>query len=61
VFGIFDFLATEVVNILQRAQKFMHNNVVSLNSIDVVFKMIDFVIQKDVAAQFIVCLSFISM
>jgi len=41
-------------------KRVMHNNVVSLNSIDIVFKMINFVIQKELATQFIiVCLSFI--
>jgi hypothetical protein len=36
----------------------MHNNVVALRSIDVVFKMIGFAIQKGLAAQLVAHLPF---
>jgi hypothetical protein len=42
----FDFLAPEVVDILKRVQGLMHSNVVSSKSLDVVFKMIDFILQS---------------
>jgi hypothetical protein len=57
-FDTFGFLAPNVVDLLQRVQKIIHNNVVSLRSMDVVFKKIDFIIHKGLAAQLIVSLSF---
>jgi len=53
VFDTFDFLAPEVVDLLHIVQKVMHNNVMSPRPMNVVFTMIDFVIQKDVAAQLV--------
>jgi len=41
----FGFLALEVVD-LQRVQGVIHNKIMSHRSKDIVFKMIDFVIQK---------------
>jgi hypothetical protein len=57
-FDIFDFLAPEAVDILKRVQRVIHHsNVVSPRSqVDVVFKRIDFAIQKGIAAQLIICL-----
>jgi hypothetical protein len=39
----------------------MHNTMVSPISLDVMFKMIDFVIQKELAAQFVARLSSIKI
>jgi hypothetical protein len=39
----------------------MHNNIVSPRSMDVVFKRIDFAIQKGLAAQFVARLPFTPM
>jgi hypothetical protein len=46
VFDTFDFLALEVVDVLHRVQRIMHNNVIFSMSINVVFTMIDFATQK---------------
>jgi hypothetical protein len=56
-FDSFGFLTPDV-DLLQRIQKIMHNNVVSPRSMDVVFRRIDFAIQKELAAQLITCLPF---
>jgi hypothetical protein len=40
----FDFLAPCVVDLLKRVQRIIHNNVISLMSMNMVFKRIDFVI-----------------
>jgi hypothetical protein len=48
-FDIFGFLAPDVVDLLQRVQKIIQNNVVSSRSMDVIFKRIDFAIQKELA------------
>jgi hypothetical protein len=53
-FDTFGFLTLEAVDILKRVQRVMHNNMVSPRSLDVVFKMIDFAIQKELAAQLII-------
>jgi hypothetical protein len=53
VFDIFGFRAPNIVNILKKVQRVMHNNMVSPRSQDIVFKMIGFVIQKRLAAQLI--------
>jgi hypothetical protein len=50
----FGFLTPDVVDLLQRVQKIMHNNIVSPRSMNIVFKMIDFVIQKELAAHVVV-------
>jgi hypothetical protein len=52
------FPSTEVVNLLKRVQRIMYNNNVSLKSMNVVFLMIYFAIQKDLPAQFVVLLPF---
>jgi hypothetical protein len=52
-FDTFGFLAPEVVDLLHRVQKVMHNNVMSLMSMNVVFTMIGFAIQKGLAAQLV--------
>jgi hypothetical protein len=57
-FDTFDFLAPEVVSLMQRVQKVMNTNVVSPIAMNIVFKIIDFVIQKDVVAQLVTRLSF---
>jgi hypothetical protein len=60
-FEAFGFLASDTVNILKRVQRVMHSNVVSPRSLDIVFKMIDFVIQKGLAAQLVDRLPFIQV
>jgi hypothetical protein len=55
------FLAPEAVSLLQRVQKVMNNNVVSPRAMNVVFKRIDFAIQKWLAAHLIGRLPFIHM
>ncbi|CAJ2667597.1 unnamed protein product [Trifolium pratense] len=60
-FDTFGFLAPDVVDLLKRVQRVMHNNVVSPRSMDVVFKRIGFAIQKGLAAQFVVRLPFINV
>ncbi|GJS88233.1 hypothetical protein Tco_0770869 [Tanacetum coccineum] len=52
-FDTFDFLAPETVELLSRVQRVMHNNVMTLRSTDVVFKRIDFAIQKGLMTQFV--------
>jgi len=52
VFNNFGFLALEVVDLLQRGQMFLLNNVVSLMSMNVVFKNIGFAIQMTSDATF---------
>jgi hypothetical protein len=54
-FDTFDFLASEVVDLLHRVQRVMHSNVMSPRSMNVVF-MISFATQKGLAAQLVVCL-----
>ena len=54
VFDTFGFLAPETVDLLHRVQKVMHSNVMSSRSMNVVFTMIGFAIQKGLAAQFVV-------
>lgn len=56
VFDTFGFLTLETVDLVQGIKKVMHNNVVSFRSMDVVFKRIDFDIQKGVATQLVACL-----
>jgi hypothetical protein len=52
-FDTFAFLAPDAVNMLKRVQRVMHNNVVSPRSQDIVFKRIEFAIQKGLAAQLV--------
>jgi hypothetical protein len=44
VFNTFGFLVHEVVDILKRVQRVIHNNMVSSRSLNILFKMIDFII-----------------
>jgi hypothetical protein len=55
-FDTFGFLASEAVDLLNRVQRVMHNNIMSPRSMNVVFTRIGFVIQKGLAVQFVVCL-----
>jgi hypothetical protein len=50
VFDTFGFLALDAVNIVKRVQRDVHSNVVYPKSLDIVFKRIDFAIQKELAA-----------
>jgi hypothetical protein len=50
VFDMFGFLALDAVNIVKRVQRDVHSNVVYPKSLDIVFKRIDFAIQKELAA-----------
>jgi len=52
-FDTFGFLAPKAVGLLHRVQKVMRSNVMSLRSINIVFRMIGFAIQKGLAAQLI--------
>ena len=52
-FDNFGFLASEAVDLLHTVQKVMHNNVMSLRSMNVVFSRIGFAIQKGLAAQLV--------
>jgi hypothetical protein len=45
-FDIFGFLAPDVVNLQHRVQMDMHRNIMSPRSMDFVFMMIDFAIQR---------------
>jgi hypothetical protein len=58
---MFGFLALDAVNIVKRVQRDVHSNVVYPKSLDIVFKRIDFAIQKGLAAQLIACLPSIQM
>jgi len=49
-FDTFGFLAPEVVDLLHRVQKVMHNNVMTPRSMNVVFTRVGFAIQKGLAA-----------
>ncbi|GJZ78586.1 hypothetical protein Tco_0643423 [Tanacetum coccineum] len=49
-FDTFGFLAPEVVELLSRVQRVMHNNVITRRSTYVIFKCIGFAIQKELAA-----------
>jgi hypothetical protein len=61
VFDTFDFLAPKAVNLLKRVQRVMHRNVVTLRSIDVVFRRLGFAMQKGLAAQLVARLSAVDM
>jgi len=52
-FDTFGFLAPETVDLLHKVQKVMHINVMSPRSINVVFTMIGFVVQKGLATQLV--------
>ncbi|CAK8572934.1 unnamed protein product [Lathyrus sativus] len=58
-FDTFGFLAPETMDLLQRVQRLVHNNVVSPRTMNVVFKRIDFAIQKGVATQLVAFLPII--
>jgi hypothetical protein len=60
-FDTFSFLTPDAVDILKRVKKIMYSNVVSPMSIEILFKMINFVIQKRLATQLITRLSFIKL
>ncbi|KAL7594924.1 hypothetical protein Lser_V15G27684 [Lactuca serriola] len=60
-FDTFGFLAPEAVELLNRVQRVMHYNVISPKSTNVVFKRIDFAIQKGLAAQLVARLTSIDM
>jgi hypothetical protein len=52
-FDTFGFLASEAVDLLHRVQRVMHSNIMSPRSMNVVFTMIGFAIQKGLAAQLV--------
>jgi hypothetical protein len=58
-FDTSDFLAPKVIELLKRVQKVMHSNIVSDRYLNVIFRMIDFAIQKGSMAQLVVRLPFI--
>jgi hypothetical protein len=49
-FDTFGCLKLDVVNILKRVKRVMYNNVISPRSLDEIFKGINFIIQKGLAA-----------
>ncbi|AES81822.1 hypothetical protein MTR_7g100970 [Medicago truncatula] len=53
VFDTFGFIASEVVDLLHRVQRVMHNNAMSPRSMNVVFMRIDFAIQKCLTSQLV--------
>jgi hypothetical protein len=53
-FDAFDFLALETVDLLHRIQKVVRSNVMSPMSMNVVFTINDFVIQKNLVVQLVV-------
>jgi hypothetical protein len=55
-FDTLSFLAPEVVDLLHRVQRVMHNNVISPRSMNVVYTRIAFTIQKGITSQLIACL-----
>jgi hypothetical protein len=60
-FDTFGFLAPEAASLLQRVQKVMNSNVVSLRAKNVIFTRINFTILKALAAQLIARLPLIYM
>jgi hypothetical protein len=52
-FDTFSFLAPEVVDLFKRVQRVMHNNIVSLRSLNVIFRRIGFAIQKGLTAHLV--------
>jgi hypothetical protein len=58
-FDTFGFFTPEAVDIFKRVQRVMHSNLMSPRSQDVVFKKIDFTIQKGIATLFVARLPFI--
>jgi hypothetical protein len=59
VFDTFGFLAPEAVDLLKRLQRAMHSNVLTPMYMNVVFRRLEFAIQKGLAAQLVVCLPLI--
>jgi hypothetical protein len=53
-FDTFGFLTPEVVDLLQRFQRVVRRNIMYHRSINVVFKMIDFFIQKNLTTRLVV-------
>ncbi|KAI3778249.1 hypothetical protein L2E82_07407 [Cichorium intybus] len=60
-FDTFGFLAPEAVELLNRVQRVMQSTIMSLRSLDFVFKRISFAIQKGLAAQLVARLPNVSM
>lgn len=60
-FDTFGFLAANAVELLNRVKWFMHNSFMSPRSMNMVFKRIDFLIQKGLMMQLVVCLPFQSL
>jgi hypothetical protein len=58
---MFGFLALDAVNMLIKVQRVMHSNVMSHRSLDIVFKRIDFAIQKRLTVQFVIYLPSIQL
>ena len=58
-FDTYGFSTPEVVDLLHRVQRIIHNNIMTPRSINVVFVRISFAIQTGLAAQLVVCLPFI--
>nr|GFA48490.1 putative reverse transcriptase domain-containing protein [Tanacetum cinerariifolium] len=60
-FDTFGFLAPETLELLGRVQRVMHSNIMTPRSTYVLFKRIDFAIQKGLTAQLVARLPFITM
>jgi hypothetical protein len=61
VFDIFGFLAPEAVSSLQRVQKVMTSNIAFPRTVNTIFKIISFVIQKGLTTQHFVRLTSVHM
>lgn len=57
-FDTYDFLVPNAVKLLNRIQRMIHSNLVSPRSINVVFKIIGFIIQKSLTACLFVFLTY---
>jgi len=60
-FDTFGFPAREVVDLLHRIERVLHNNVMTPRSMNIVLTMIGFVIQKGLATQLVASLLSIHM
>lgn len=55
-FDTFGFLAFNAVEFFRKVEKIMNNNVMTAGLGKYIFRRIGFAIERDIAAQFVVCL-----
>jgi len=58
VFDTINFVTPEVVDLIQKFEMIMYNNVVSPRTKDVIFKRICFFMHKGLMTRLVICLSF---